>query len=109
MDPDTDERVVVTIASEEGIAAAISDATLVVAGEGQQIKNVLMELTVCSPEVPDLTVLDLPGITHVPMGDQPKDIFVQVKALYDAYCTGKHLLYSSTTTSVIAKAWAPLK
>lgn len=93
--PGTDVKELVKIDSEEGITKAINDATHIVAGPGLQIKNVLMELKVCSPDVPDLTVLDLPGITHVPMGDQPKDIFGHLKALYHEYCKG---IYSKKHT-----------
>ena len=31
-----------------------------------------------SPHVVDLTLVDLPGIARIPVGDQPKDIEVQV-------------------------------
>lgn len=35
-------------------------------------------LKIYSPYVIDLTLIDLPGITKVPVGDQPMDIELQV-------------------------------
>jgi len=32
-------------------------------------------LNVFSPHCPNLTVVDLPGITSIPVGDQPKNIY----------------------------------
>ena len=32
-------------------------------------------LNVFSKSCPNLTVIDLPGITSIPVGDQPKDIY----------------------------------
>ncbi|GJP35546.1 hypothetical protein CLOM_g20052 [Closterium sp. NIES-68] len=37
--------------------------------------------------LPDLTLVDLPGITRVPVEDQPKDIYNQVKAMIMHYIT----------------------
>ena len=36
---------------------------------------------VCSPDFLDLTLVDLPGITRVPVGDQPDDIEIQIREL----------------------------
>ena len=38
-------------------------------------------LTIHSARVPDLVIIDLPGITKVPVGDQPADIELQVRRL----------------------------
>jgi len=38
-------------------------------------------LTISSPKVLDLTLIDLPGITRVPVGDQPADIEDQIRAM----------------------------
>ena len=38
---------------------------------------ITMEIT--SPEVPDLTLIDLPGITEVAFGNQDEDIVDQVR------------------------------
>lgn len=54
-------------------------AQVVIAGEGVGISQELITLEVSSPYVPDLTLIDLPGITRVAMGNQPVDIGRQVK------------------------------
>lgn len=43
------------------------------------ISHELISLEVSSPHVPDLTLIDLPGITRVAVGNQPPDIEYQVK------------------------------
>lgn len=50
-----------------------------IAGEGMGISQELISLEISSPHVPDLTLIDLPGITRVPVGNQPADIGRQVK------------------------------
>lgn len=49
------------------------------AGPTGAISGQLISLEVRSPDVPDLTLIDLPGIARVAVGDQPKDIGDQVK------------------------------
>lgn len=51
-----------------------------IAGEGQGISHELITLEVSSPHVPDLTLIDLPGITRVAVGNQPADIGRQVRS-----------------------------
>lgn len=48
-----------------------------IAGEGMGISHELISLEVSSPHVPDLTLIDLPGITRVAVGNQPHDIEYQ--------------------------------
>lgn len=43
-------------------------------------------LTVYSPTCPDLTLIDLPGITRVPVGKQPKNIEEITKNMAKRYC-----------------------
>ncbi|XP_025719219.1 interferon-induced GTP-binding protein Mx2 [Callorhinus ursinus] len=56
-----------------------------IAGNGVSISHELISLEITSPEVPDLTLIDLPGITRVPVGNQPQDIGLQIKALIKKY------------------------
>uniref|UniRef100_A0A452SR97 Interferon-induced GTP-binding protein Mx2 n=1 Tax=Ursus americanus TaxID=9643 RepID=A0A452SR97_URSAM len=56
-----------------------------IAGNGLSISHELISLEITSPEVPDLTLIDLPGITRVPVGNQPQDIGLQIKALIKKY------------------------
>lgn len=67
------------------------DATEIVAGPGKQIVNSLLILRITKPDVPDLTLIDLPGITRVPKHDQSSNIFDTIKELYDEHCAGKTL------------------
>ena len=47
-------------------------------GKNRGISNKPINLTVYSPNVMDLTLVDLPGLTKNPVGDQPQDIEKQV-------------------------------
>ncbi|XP_065533066.1 interferon-induced GTP-binding protein Mx1 isoform X2 [Lathamus discolor] len=60
---------------------AIIQAQNVVAGTKGAISGELVSLEIWSPEVPDLTLIDLPGIARVAVGNQPKDIGEQIKIL----------------------------
>ena len=42
-------------------------------------------LTVSRPDLPDLTLVDLPGIVRVPIGDQPSDIYDQISEVIRQY------------------------
>ncbi|NWX12767.1 DYN2 protein, partial [Aegotheles bennettii] len=50
-----------------------------VTGTNKGISAVPINLRVYSPHVLNLTLIDLPGITKVPVGDQPQDIEYQIK------------------------------
>uniref|UniRef100_A0A7M4FD82 Interferon-induced GTP-binding protein Mx1-like n=1 Tax=Crocodylus porosus TaxID=8502 RepID=A0A7M4FD82_CROPO len=51
------------------------------AGEGVGISHELISLEISSRGVPDLTLIDLPGIARVAVGNQPEDIGEQIKKL----------------------------
>ncbi|XP_009704375.1 PREDICTED: interferon-induced GTP-binding protein Mx1 [Cariama cristata] len=63
------------------VEKAIREAQDVVAGTRGAISGELISLEIRSPDVPDLTLIDLPGIARVAVGDQPKDIGEQIKTL----------------------------
>ncbi|XP_009927718.2 interferon-induced GTP-binding protein Mx isoform X2 [Haliaeetus albicilla] len=63
------------------VEKAIRQAQDVVAGTRGAISGELISLEIRSPDVPDLTLIDLPGIARVAVGDQPKDIGEQIKML----------------------------
>lgn len=48
------------------------------AGVGSGISNDLISLEIASSEVPDLTLIDLPGIARVAVKGQPENIGEQV-------------------------------
>ncbi len=53
-------------------------AQVVLAGKGEGISHEMITLEIQSSDVPDLTLIDLPGIARVATGNQPKDIEKQV-------------------------------
>ncbi|CAH1247538.1 MX1 [Branchiostoma lanceolatum] len=55
------------------------------AGESHGISPRLITLDVESPDTPDLTLIDLPGIARVAVDGQPPDIGDQIKALINEY------------------------
>uniref|UniRef100_K7GD02 MX dynamin like GTPase 1 n=1 Tax=Pelodiscus sinensis TaxID=13735 RepID=K7GD02_PELSI len=59
----------------------IRKAQNAIAGEGVGISRELISLEISSPNVPDLTLIDLPGIARVAVGNQPQDIGEQIKKL----------------------------
>ncbi|XP_018412948.1 PREDICTED: interferon-induced GTP-binding protein Mx-like [Nanorana parkeri] len=56
-----------------------------IAGVGKGVKDYLITLEVVSPNVPDLTLIDLPGITRVALPDQDPDIGQQIKLMIKKY------------------------
>nr|AGL76513.1 interferon inducible protein Mx [Epinephelus akaara] len=57
------------------------------AGVGVGISDDLISLEIASPDVPDLTLIDLPGIARVAVKGQPEDIGKQIKALIQRFIT----------------------
>ncbi|XP_077198872.1 interferon-induced GTP-binding protein Mx1-like isoform X2 [Paroedura picta] len=64
---------------------AIIRAQNAIAGNGVDISQELISLEIASSEVPDLTLIDLPGITRVAVGNQPQDIGNQIINLIKKY------------------------
>jgi vacuolar protein sorting-associated protein 1 len=56
-------------------------------GKNAGISPLPINLRVYSPHVLTLTLVDLPGITKVPVGDQPKDIERQIRDMLMKYIT----------------------
>uniref|UniRef100_A0A8C8SRP1 Uncharacterized protein n=1 Tax=Pelusios castaneus TaxID=367368 RepID=A0A8C8SRP1_9SAUR len=63
----------------------IRKAQNAMAGEGVGISQELISLEISSPHVPDLTLIDLPGIARVAVGNQPQDIGEQIKKLIKTF------------------------
>ncbi|KAI9127101.1 hypothetical protein K1719_001660 [Acacia pycnantha] len=70
---------------EEHVADAIKTATEELAGKSKGISNTPLTLFVKKNGVPDLTMVDLPGITRVPIRGQPEDIYDQIKEMIMEY------------------------
>ncbi|XP_078104066.1 interferon-induced GTP-binding protein Mx-like isoform X2 [Sander vitreus] len=63
----------------------IREAQDEMAGVGAGISDDLISLEICSPDVPDLTLIDLPGITRVAVKGQPENIGDQIKRLIQKF------------------------
>ncbi|KAG2302569.1 hypothetical protein Bca4012_060899 [Brassica carinata] len=70
---------------EEHIAKAICAATDVIAGSGKGVSDAPLTLHVKKAGVPDITMVDLPGITRVPVNGQPENIYEQISAMIMKY------------------------
>jgi len=55
-------------------------------GSNKGIVDDPIVLQIFSPNCPDLTVIDLPGITRIPIGSQPKNIEQITKEMVTRYC-----------------------
>uniref|UniRef100_A0A667XRP9 Interferon-induced GTP-binding protein Mx n=1 Tax=Myripristis murdjan TaxID=586833 RepID=A0A667XRP9_9TELE len=55
------------------------------AGHGAGISEDLISLSIASPDVPDLTLIDLPGIARVAVKGQPQDIGEKIKKMIQKF------------------------
>ncbi|CAI9265565.1 unnamed protein product [Lactuca saligna] len=72
------QKKTVMIMEERQISDAIDKATVEIAGDNKGISNVPLTLVVKKNGVPNLTMIDLPGIARVAVGDQPENIYEQI-------------------------------
>ncbi|NXF89161.1 MX protein, partial [Eubucco bourcierii] len=63
------------------VDGAIRSAQDIVTDSRGAISGELISLEICSPHVSDLTLIDLPGIARVAVGNQPKDIGQQIQKI----------------------------
>ena len=63
----------------------IENETMRIAGSNKGINRQPINLKIYSPHVLSLTLVDLPGLTKVPIGDQPTDIEKQTRNLITEY------------------------
>ena len=63
----------------------IENETARIAGSNKGINRQPINLKIYSPHVLSLTLVDLPGLTKVPIGDQPSDIEKQTRNLISEY------------------------
>ncbi|EDR14451.1 uncharacterized protein LACBIDRAFT_244551 [Laccaria bicolor S238N-H82] len=63
------------------IRKEIEQETFRVAGQNKGVSKLPISLRIYSPNVLDLTLVDLPGLTKIPVGDQPSDIERQIRNL----------------------------
>ncbi len=69
----------------EEIRREIDRETNRVTGTNKAVSDQQIRLKICSPNVLTMTLVDLPGITRVPVGDQPKDIEKQIRNMILSY------------------------
>ncbi|XP_028093059.1 dynamin-related protein 3A isoform X2 [Camellia sinensis] len=55
------------------------------AGGNKGVSDKQIRLKIFSPNVLDITLVDLPGITKVPVGDQPSDIEARIRTMIMSY------------------------
>ncbi|XP_069465258.1 dynamin-1 isoform X8 [Ambystoma mexicanum] len=76
----------------EEIRQEIEAETDRVTGSNKGISPVPINLRVYSPNVLNLTLVDLPGMTKVPVGDQPVDIEFQIRDMLMQFVTKDNAL-----------------
>ncbi|CAF0841471.1 unnamed protein product [Didymodactylos carnosus] len=79
------------------IRTEIEEETDRMTGTNKGISRVPINLTIYSPHVLNLTLVDLPGITKVPVGDQPPDIEAQVRAMILEFISKDNCLVLAVT------------
>jgi len=67
------------------VRAEIENETARIAGNNKVINRQPINLKIYSSHVLNLTLVDLPGLTKVPIGDQPTDIEKQTRTLISEY------------------------
>ncbi|XP_007194660.1 dynamin-1 isoform X5 [Balaenoptera acutorostrata] len=76
----------------EEVRQEIEAETDRVTGTNKGISPVPINLRVYSPHVLNLTLVDLPGMTKVPVGDQPPDIEFQIRDMLMQFVTKENCL-----------------
>ena len=81
----TGEEVKEKIESPSAVGPAVEAATGKLTKGAKEISDSLIHLEVQSQTVPDLTLIDLPGIARVPVEGQRGDVPEQIKSLIKKY------------------------
>lgn len=68
-----------------------------IAGKNKGISSTPINLHIYSPNVVDLTLIDLPGVTKIPIGDEPADIENLIKELSRSYISKDNCLILAVT------------
>ncbi|CAH9071035.1 unnamed protein product [Cuscuta europaea] len=86
---------------EVNVADEIVLATDEIAGRGKGISRTPLTLTVKKHGVPDLTMVDLPGITRVPVHGQPEDIYEQISGIIMEYITPEETIILNVLSAAV--------
>lgn len=68
-------------------------------GNNKKVSSTPINLRIYSPHVLTLTLVDLPGLTKVPVGDQPKDIEVQIRDMVMHYISNPNAIILSVSAA----------
>ncbi|CAL9222818.1 unnamed protein product [Arabidopsis halleri] len=68
-----------------------------VSGENKGVSDIPIGLKIFSPNVLDISLVDLPGITKVPVGDQPTDIEARIRTMILTYIKESSCLILAVT------------
>jgi len=81
------------------IRAEIERETDRITGKNKGISHTPINLKIYSPHVLNLTLVDLPGITRVPVGDQPVDIEQQIRQMVLTYISKPNAVIVAVTAA----------
>ncbi|KAJ3056253.1 vacuolar protein sorting-associated protein 1 [Rhizophlyctis rosea] len=81
------------------IRAEIDRETEAKVGRNAGVSAQAINLRIFSPNVLTLTLVDLPGLTKVPVGDQPKDIEKQIRDMILKYITKNNAIILAVTAA----------
>ncbi|CAO4387008.1 unnamed protein product [Caenorhabditis nigoni] len=81
----------------DAVRKEIEDETDRVTGQNKGISPHPINLRVFSPNVLNLTLIDLPGLTKVPVGDQPADIETQIRDMILTFISRETCLILAVT------------
>ncbi|KAE8700302.1 Dynamin-related protein 3B [Hibiscus syriacus] len=62
------------------------------AGRNKGVSGKQIRLKISSPNVLDMTLIDLPGITKVPVGDQPSDIEIRIRRMITEHINNENCI-----------------
>lgn len=81
------------------IRAEIARETERVSGRNRGISNKSINLKIFSPHVLNLTLVDLPGITKIPTGDQPEDVEEQIRSMCFEFISNPNAIILAVTAA----------
>ncbi|CEF63342.1 Dynamin [Strongyloides ratti] len=81
----------------DAVRKEIEDETDRITGQNKGISAIPINLRVFSPHVLNLTLIDLPGLTKVPVGDQPPDIENQIREMILTFISRETCLILAVT------------
>ncbi|KAK0405474.1 hypothetical protein QR680_018014 [Steinernema hermaphroditum] len=81
----------------DDVRREIEEETERLTGKNKGISDVPINLKVYSPSVLDLTLVDLPGMIRIPVGDQPEDIEQHTKDMIMSFIENENSLILAVT------------